>query len=216
MNRIIHNSHFKKNVSLEEQKAQKEDRFLRGRLIASMIYEYFRVIGAHDGVLDFADSFSFNFRFRSGDVQDFDTRWDESTQNCFRIVRYGSSPKISLEESSEIEVDGGRSVLEYEILMPETRESRQERLFRVAGDQVPLKERMSVSGQQEKQCSRGDQRSFRKERHERAKPTPKPLHPLSYHHQEVEVRRERETQRQESVSEDQSTAVQRLLESYLH
>ena len=31
LNRIIHNSHFKKKVSLEEHKAQKEDRFLRGR-----------------------------------------------------------------------------------------------------------------------------------------------------------------------------------------
>ena len=35
LNRIIHNSHFKKRrVSLEEQKAPKEDRFLRGRQIA--------------------------------------------------------------------------------------------------------------------------------------------------------------------------------------
>ena len=42
LNRIIHNSHFKRRVSLEEQKAQKEDRFLRGRQIAYLIYEYFR------------------------------------------------------------------------------------------------------------------------------------------------------------------------------
>ena len=27
LNRIIHNSHFKRRISLEEQKAQKEDRF---------------------------------------------------------------------------------------------------------------------------------------------------------------------------------------------
>ena len=33
-----------KKVSLEEQKAQKEDPFLRGRQIAFMIYDYFRVI----------------------------------------------------------------------------------------------------------------------------------------------------------------------------
>ena len=32
---------------LEEEKAQKEDRFLRGRQIAFMIYDYFRVTGAH-------------------------------------------------------------------------------------------------------------------------------------------------------------------------
>ena len=53
--RSIQNSHFKKKVSLEEQKAQKEDRFLRGRQNAFMIYDYFRVTGAHDTVLDYAD-----------------------------------------------------------------------------------------------------------------------------------------------------------------
>ena len=75
LNRIIPNSHFKKKVSLEEQKAQKEDRFLRGRQIAFMIYDYFRVTGAHDTVLDYADSFSITLR--NDDVQEFDTRWDE-------------------------------------------------------------------------------------------------------------------------------------------
>ena len=58
LNRIIQNSHFKKKVSLEEQNAQKEDRFLRGRQIAFMIYDNFRVTGAHDTVLDHADLFS--------------------------------------------------------------------------------------------------------------------------------------------------------------
>ena len=48
-NKIIQNSQFK--VGLEEQKAQKEDRFLRGRQIAFMIYDHFRVTGAHDTVL---------------------------------------------------------------------------------------------------------------------------------------------------------------------
>ena len=37
LNKIIHNSHFKRRISLEEQKAQKEDRFLRGRQIAYLI-----------------------------------------------------------------------------------------------------------------------------------------------------------------------------------
>ena len=41
LKRIIHNSHFKRKISLEEQKAPKEDLFLRGRQIAYMIYEYF-------------------------------------------------------------------------------------------------------------------------------------------------------------------------------
>ena len=34
LKRIIHNTQFRRKVSLEEQKAQKEDRFLRGRQIA--------------------------------------------------------------------------------------------------------------------------------------------------------------------------------------
>ena len=37
LNRIIHNSHFKRRISLEEQKAQKQDRFLRGRQTAYLI-----------------------------------------------------------------------------------------------------------------------------------------------------------------------------------
>ena len=43
LNKIIHNSHFKRRISLEAQKAQKEDRFFRGRQIAYLIYDYFRV-----------------------------------------------------------------------------------------------------------------------------------------------------------------------------
>ena len=39
-------------------KAQKEDCFLRGRLIAYLIYEYFRVTGANDSVENYADLFT--------------------------------------------------------------------------------------------------------------------------------------------------------------
>ena len=42
LNKIIQNSQFKKKVSLEEQKAQKEDWFLRGRQIAFLLYDHFR------------------------------------------------------------------------------------------------------------------------------------------------------------------------------
>ena len=75
LTKIIQNSHFKKKVSLELQKAQKEDRFLRGRQTACMIYNYFRVTGAHDTVLEYADLLSVTLRYN--DVQDFDSRWDE-------------------------------------------------------------------------------------------------------------------------------------------
>ena len=67
LNKIIHNSHFKRRISLEEQKAQKEDRFLRGRQIACLIYEYFRVTGAHDSVENYADLFTISLR--NDDIQ---------------------------------------------------------------------------------------------------------------------------------------------------
>ena len=41
LNRNIHNTRFKRKVSLEERKAKKKDRFLRGRQSACQIYEYF-------------------------------------------------------------------------------------------------------------------------------------------------------------------------------
>ena len=58
LNRIIHNTRSKRRISLEEQKAQKEDRFLRVRQIAYLIYEYFRVTGANDSVENYADLFT--------------------------------------------------------------------------------------------------------------------------------------------------------------
>ena len=74
LNRIIHNTRFKRKVSLEEQKAQKEVRFLRGRQIAYLIYEYFRVTGANDSVENYADLFT-NV-LRDDDFQEFDSKWD--------------------------------------------------------------------------------------------------------------------------------------------
>ena len=58
LTKIIHNSHFKRRISLEEQKAQKQDCFLRSRQIAYLTYEYFRVTGAHDSVEGNAELFS--------------------------------------------------------------------------------------------------------------------------------------------------------------
>ena len=74
LNRIIHNSHFERRISLEEQKAQKEDRFFRGRQIAYLIYEYFRVTGANDSVENYADQFT--IVLRNDDIQEFDSKWD--------------------------------------------------------------------------------------------------------------------------------------------
>ena len=75
LNKIIQNTRFKKNVSLEEMKAQKEDRFLRGRQIAYLIYEYFRVTGANDSVESYADLFT--IVLQNDDIQEFDSKCDE-------------------------------------------------------------------------------------------------------------------------------------------
>ena len=75
LNKIIQNTRFKKKVSLEEMKAHEEDRFLRGRQIAYLIYEYFRVTGSNDSVENYADLFT--VVLRSDDIQEFDSKWDE-------------------------------------------------------------------------------------------------------------------------------------------
>ena len=67
LNKIIHKLYFKKKVSLKERKAQKEDRFYRGRQVAYMMYDYFWVTGAD----------LFTITLPSDDVQQLDTRWDE-------------------------------------------------------------------------------------------------------------------------------------------
>ena len=74
LNKIIHISHFKIRISLEEQKAQKQDRFFRGRQVACLIYEYFRVNGANDSVENYADLFTISLR--NDDIQEFDSKWD--------------------------------------------------------------------------------------------------------------------------------------------
>ena len=74
LNKIIHNSQFQRSISLEEQKAQKEDRFLRGRQIAYLIYNHFRVTGIHDSVENYTDPLT--IVLQNDDILEFDSRWD--------------------------------------------------------------------------------------------------------------------------------------------
>ena len=59
--KIISNPHFRRRVSVEEQRAQKYDRFfiLRGRQIAYMIYEHFGATGAYEAVQSLTRSILF-------------------------------------------------------------------------------------------------------------------------------------------------------------
>ena len=82
----LHNTRFNKKVSLEEQKAQKEDRFLRGRQIVYLIYEYFRVPGANDSVENYADLFT--ILLRNDDIQEFDSKWDGTLLSMTKIPSY--------------------------------------------------------------------------------------------------------------------------------
>ena len=62
LNKIIHNSHFKRRISLED---------LRGRQIAYLIYDQFRVTGTHDSVENYTDLFT--IVLRNDDIQEFDS-----------------------------------------------------------------------------------------------------------------------------------------------
>ena len=83
LNKIIQNTRFKKKVSLEEMKAYKEDRFLRGRQKAYLIYEYFRVTGANDSVENCADLFT--VVLRNDDIHEFDSKWYENLLSMTQI-----------------------------------------------------------------------------------------------------------------------------------
>ena len=76
LKKLLTSVHFRKRVSVEEQRPQKYDRFLRGRQIAYMIYEHFRATGAYEAVQGLLDLFT--MRLQNDDVQDFDARCDQA------------------------------------------------------------------------------------------------------------------------------------------
>ena len=68
-----------------------------------MIYDYFRVIGAHDTVLDYADLFSFTLH--DDDVQKFDARWMKFYSPCrrFHLMMFLESLyKLRIRESAHL------------------------------------------------------------------------------------------------------------------
>ena len=84
LNKIIHSSHFKRRLSLEEQKDQKEEPFPSWRRqMAYLIYEYFRVTGANDSVENYADLFP--IVLRNDDIQEFDSKWDGISLSMTKI-----------------------------------------------------------------------------------------------------------------------------------
>ena len=103
LNKIINNSQFKRRISLEEQKAQKKDRFFRGRHIADLIYDYFWVTGSHDSVENYTDLFT--FVLRNDDIQEFDSKWDGILLSMTKIPHddiLGGLYKLRIRESDKL------------------------------------------------------------------------------------------------------------------
>ena len=182
LNKIIQNSHFKKKVSLEEQKAQKEGRFLRGRQIAFMIYDYFRVTGAHVRVLDYADLFSVTLH--EDNVQEIDTRWDEvilfqrfhlriSRKVCTNweyvsLYDMGIHHKISMPNYQKLKTMVKRNIDQK--LRLRNFDARHGRIE--TGAVIQKEEKVFVtSGKKKLKCSKGHQCSFRHESNDRAQKT---------------------------------------------
>ena len=178
LNKIIQYSQFKKEVSLEEQKVQKEDRFLRGRQIAFMIYDYFRMTDAHDTVLDYDDLFSVTFH--NDNVQEFDAICDEVLLSMSKIasddvlerlyklrIRESEQLKTVL-ELYDMEVHQKISMPNYQKLktMLKRNIDQKQRLRNLDAKlgKTPtgavIKNRKGSSGVEEDQCSKGSQCSF--------------------------------------------------------
>ena len=75
LRKIISTTSFRRGVSVEEQRAQKYNRFLRGRQFALMIYGHFRSSGAYDTAQGLSDLLS--ICLQDDDVHDFERRWDQ-------------------------------------------------------------------------------------------------------------------------------------------
>ena len=79
------------------------DRFLRGRQIAYLICEYFRVTGANDSVENYADLFTISLR--NDDIQEFDSKWDGILLSMTQIPSYDileSLYKLRIRESEKL------------------------------------------------------------------------------------------------------------------
>ena len=68
----LHNSLFKRKISLEEQKNAEKGPFPSRWTNCHLIYDQFRVTGSHDFVENYTDLFT--IAFRNDDFQEFDSK----------------------------------------------------------------------------------------------------------------------------------------------
>ena len=208
-NRIIHNSNFKRRISLEEQKAQKKDRFLRGRQIAYLMYDHFRVTGSHDSVENYTDLFT--IVLRNDDIQEFDSKWDGILLSMTKIphddileglykLRIRESEKLkTVLELYDLETHQKKIGLDYHRLKTMVKRSIEQDLrIRTFGARTGNYERNAVvknQGTKQRgqrilgdcwqweangQCSKGDNCSFRHDINKRAKITQPNPSPKSF------------------------------------
>ena len=160
-----------------------------------MINDYFRVTGAHDTVLDYADLFSVTLH--DDNVQEFDTRWDEVLLPVSKIPSddiLESLYKLRIRESEKLktvlydmDIHQKISVPNYQKLKTMVKRSIDQKLrlrnfdarHGRIGTGAVVKIRRGMSGveagkgtcyqwTEKGQCSKGDQCSFRHESNDRA------------------------------------------------
>ena len=151
LNKIIHNSQFKRRLSLEEQKAQKQDSFLRGRQIAYLIYDHFRVTGSHDSVENYTHLFT--IVLRNDDIQEFDSKWDGILLSMTKIppddileglykLRVRESEKLkTVLEVYDLEIHQKRKGPDYHILKTMVKRSIEQNPPRILGPEMEITRR---------------------------------------------------------------------------
>ena len=172
-----------------------------------MIYDYFRVTGAHDTTKDYADLFSVTLH--DDDVQKFDTRWDEILLSMTKIpsddilerlykLRIRESELKTVLELYDMEIHQKISMANYQKLKTMVKRSIIQKLrlrkFDARNGRTEtgavITSRRGLSAvergkgicyqwKSKGQCSMRDQRGFRHENNDRAKPH----HPLSHNFQ---------------------------------
>ena len=206
LNKIIHNSHFKRKISLKEQKAQKQDRFLRGRQIAYSIYDYFRVTGVHDSVENYADLFTVSLR--NDDIQEFDSKWDGILLSMTKIppddileglykLRIRESDKLkTVLELYDLEIHQKKLGPDYHRLKTMVKRSIEQDIrnknFGISNGNYEKNAVVKNQGTKQRvledcwqwetngQCVKGDNCSFRHDMNKRGKVTPSHLSPDSF------------------------------------
>ena len=209
LNRIIHNTQFKRKVSLEEPKTPKEDRFLRGSQIAYLIYEYFRVAGANDSVENNADLLA--IVLRNDDIQEFDSKWvgillsmtkipsDDILEGLYKLRIRESEKLKTVLELYDLEIHQKKAGPDYHRLKTvvkrrieqnlrmknfEARNGNYERNAVVKNQETKQRGHRNLRDcwqwEANGQCSKGDNSSFRHDVNKRAKMTQPNPSPSSF------------------------------------